>query len=381
MSGSEDEQELVETGSGRHGQYKQRYMDTRADHPRVKTQMEKDIDEILDGEHTTTTRGRGSQFVTFLQGLATLAFFAGSIAMFVLSGYEHDKGKGELPFGFYTDNGEFKSGRHVKVGFILASFMLVVAGFYFYDILKLYKKPFRILSNIFRSKSLTIPKASDVGQRRYDSGRQKRQYNRIMLTWPPLMYVMHMAVGNADGGSLIPLALLHVASVFALGLMESEALHVRDIDNKAASEVGTREHNQKFRAAGYIGHASLWSAIFSIAGFGLLWFDFQNNRDDPGSFVRTTFEPALYILTIGYFVYWFLAVSASNYGMTHAQDLYTWWLTWIPGELLGPLAKKIMDKGIVQEFFVLVLDLLFYSVITWIIYDDVVTVRITTPLP
>lgn len=326
-------------------------------------------------------RGRGSQILTVLQFLAFVTFAVGSITMGALSQEERDKGKGGLPTGFYTDSGEFESGRHVYPGFILAVFMGILALFYGYDLLKLYRKPFKIVSNILRTKKLEIPTSIDVGERRFDSGRQKRQYNRIMLTWPPLMAVMHMAVGNADNGSLIPLALLHVASVFALGMMESEALHVEDIDDKEANQVGTREHNEKFRAAGYIGHASLWSIIFSIAAFGLLWYDFDRNRDDPGSFVRTSFEAPLYILTIGYFVYWFLAVSASNHGMTHNQDLHTWVLTVIPGTFLGPLAKKIMDKGIVQEYFVLLLDFLFYSVISWIIYDDVVTVRITTPLP
>lgn len=326
-------------------------------------------------------RGRGSQIVTFLQFLAVLAFAAGSITMGILSGNEDDEGKGGLPTGDYTDIGEFKNGRHVYPGYILAGFMAVMTVFYAYDLFKLYDKPFRILSNVFRSKSLKIPRAIDVGERRFDSGRQKRQYLRIMLTWPPLMFVMHMSVGNADNGSLYPLTMLHLVSVFFLGLMESEALHVEDIDDGAASVVGERAHNEKFRAAGYIGLASLVSLGCSILAFWYLWFDFNENRDDPGTFVRTRFEPALYILTIGYFVYWLLAVSASNYGTTKNQDLITWWLTWIPGELLGPLAKKIMDKGIVQEFFVLVLDFFFYSVITWIIYDDVVTVRITTPLP
>lgn len=334
---------------------------------------------VREGKHKE--RGQGSQIVTFLQGLTFLAFAIGSITMGILSWKEHDKGKGELPFGVYTDAGEFKSARHVSPGYILAGFMGVVAAFYFIDLIKLYNKPFRILSNILRSKMLKIPRAVDAKERRFDSGRQKRQYIRIMLTWPPLMFVMHMAVGNADASSLIPLAFLHLASVLLLGLMESEALHVEDIDDGAANVVGEKAHNEKFRAAGYIGIASVASAICSIVGFFFLWFDFQNNRDDPGTFVRTSFESTLYILTIGFFMYWFLAMSASNHGMTHAQDLYVWWLTVIPGTFVGPLAKKVMDKGIMQEVFVLVLDLLFYSVITWIVYDDVVTVRITTPLP
>ena len=334
---------------------------------------------VREGKHKE--RGRGSQIVTFLQFLAMLTFAAGSIAMGALSREEHDEGKGELPFGFYTVAGNFRSGRHVSPGYILAGFMGVVAAFYLYDLLKLYDKPFRILSNILRSKSLKIPRAKDVGERRFDSGRQTRQYFRIMLTWPPLMFVMHMSVGNASANSLIPLAAAHLASVFALAAMESEALHVEDIDDGAANVVGERAHNEKFRAAGYIGIASVISAFFSIIGFGFLWFDFNENRGTPGTFVRTSFESAMYILTIGYFVYWFLAMSASNHGMTHAQGLYAWWLTVIPGTFVGPLAKKVMDKGIVQEVFVLILDLLFYSVVSWIIYDDVVTVRITTPLP
>lgn len=328
-------------------------------------------------------RGLGSQLLTLAQVVAFLVFATGSITMGVLTHKRAGEGKGELPLAIYTTSGQEKIvGRNVSPGTILAVAMGLVAFAYGFDILMLYREPFKFFSNLFRKKNLTMPKTSDANERRFDSNRQKRQYLRIMLTWPPLMFVMHMAVGEFAVDAIFPLALLHLASIFLLGVMESEALGVQDLlDGDAGIDaIGNRAHNIAFRAAGYIGAGSLISVIFSITAFTFLWVDYHYNKDDAGSFVRDSFAAPMYILTIGYFVYWFMAMSTSNQGMTKNQSTITWWFTVIPGNVFAPFTRMVMDQGIVQEAFVLMLDFLFFGVVSWIVYRDVVAERITLPI-
>ena len=323
---------------------------------------------------TKLGRGCGSKSLTVIQLLASAAFIAGGITMLIISRVEADDGRGELPVIWQTPTTIIRK-NNVSPGYILGAVMLFRGAMYLVDTLLAYPEIYVAAAKLCCAHAPTM---EGLEERRDKSTRRTRRYVWTALAWAPLMFVMHQSTGVFNEPLLLAVAFMFMASVLYL----LQALHITNSDrDEKLRRVESGKSVEEISAgrATQIGLASICSLAFAIFPFIVLWVDYTYNKADPYSFVTDRMGAPLYLFTIGYFIYWTLAVSAANHGITKKQ---TWFVRFplMLFDYLGLLTQHIMDGAFVEECVATIYDCVFYGIIAWLIFDDVVQERITIPL-
>lgn len=316
-------------------------------------------------------RGCGSKTLTVVQLLATAAFITGGIVILILSKIEADNGKGELPVIWQTPTTVIRK-NNVSPGYMLGTVMLFRGAAYLVDTLLAYPAIY------VAAARLCCATLDREDQRRDDSTRRTRRYVWTALTWAPLMFVMHQSTGVFNEPLLLAIAFMFMASVLFL----LQALYITNGDREEREKQFRSNKTVEKMSAGratQIGLASLCSLALAIFPFIVLWVDYTYNKADPYSFVTDRMGAPLYLFTIGYFTYWILATSAANHQITRLQ---TWWVRFplMFFDWLGNFTTSVMDGAFAEECLATVYDCVFYGVISWLIFDDVVQERVTIPL-
>lgn len=331
-------------------------------------------------------RGSGSSILSLVQLVALVSFLAGGITILALSKKRADEGFGEVPLHWYTTSlGERVHAFNMSPGYPLGAMMLFMFVMYTIDLLALYPNIYLWCVKKVNPKSSVDPIAlskDTSGERRYDANRTTRRYMRLAPSWGILMLVLHLAVGEFSMPKLLLSTFVSAACLHSLmnALNSSNTVHhFMEKNNKNANNLLIDHNVEMFAQATSIGVNTVWSALCLTLSFMSLLVDWKYNRDDPGTFVTSRTDAAVIMFVVVFGVYWLFAVSSANVGLVTLQSYMI-----APFSLVisvpGYLTQYVFNGGFIEEFVTTAVDMVFYGIISYLAYKDIIDSRATIPL-
>lgn len=329
------------------------------------------------------TRGWGSKILTLIEFLAGCAFLAGGIYMGIKSAdfADDDPPYGEIPM-IWIVSGKIIHFKSVSPGYFLSAGMIVAGLMVLIDVAMLYKGYCITLneeSEPLSGKKSGFRNALDklqIGERRSDRGRVMRIRIRIALTWWTLLLALSMVTGIYDLIQQVSGVLMCVTSLMLLFAAQSAAA-VLTMAKKANSSVGTPEDQEKFtrrveNASATIPILTSMSILVVMTPFVAMWVNFYHAKDTTGNPVTNDLMAPMIMFSVGYFLYWFLASAKAiaNVEISHVP-LFLKPICFLT-KMFSGCGKYIVDGGITEEFFIIIVDLANFGVASWIIYRDVI---------
>ena len=299
-----------------------------------------------------------------------------------------NEGKGELPIRLYVFFTKIH-GYNVCPGYVIGAALLLAGIMYLIDALLL-------ITSIYDDccgKGDAVILMTDTADydRRTDLNRRTRRHVRLFLTWPLLFFSLLLVTGE-----FYEQVYYAVIPLFATSLVL--ILLCQDLGSSAevtmASHIPSNTIEMANRASYVIstGTQINISAAFAfycaLAPFAILWQDYYYSISDATTPLTDTMASAVWMFTAGYLLYWFLATMAS---MSRCYAHQTWFsmllnpigsLFIIPMHFCGAdkLFTKIMDNGFVEEIVVFFIDIMYFSLVSWFSYDEVIQEVVTLPV-
>lgn len=330
----------------------------------------------------------GSYFLIILQFFISLGCLVGGSVMLGLSKKSVNDGKGELPIRLYVFFNKIH-GYNVCPGYVIGAALLVAGIFYLIDALLLIPS---VYDRCCGKGDVVILTTTDAHyDKRFDLGRRTRRHVRLFLTWPLLYFALLLVTGEFYEQvyyALIPqfatsLALILLCQEWSSAAEVSLASNIPnntiDMANRASHIISTGTQ---------INVSAAFSFYNSVAPLLVLWQDYYYSISDSSTPLTDRMASAVWIFTGGYLLYWFLATLAS---ISRCYAHQTWFAT-----LLNPIGSvfiaimrpcgadklftKIMDNGFFEEIVVAFIDLLFFFIVSWFTYDEVVQEVVTLPV-
>ena len=339
------------------------------------------------GDDHPAMRSSGSAALSLLQLVALISFLAGGITILALSKDRADSGKGEVPMYWYvTSLGEHVHRFNMSPGYPLGAAMIFMFVMYTIDLLALYPSWYLWCVKKVNPKSTVNPVdlgKDTTGERRFDAARTTRRYLRMAPTWGILSLVLHLAVGEFQIPKLLLSTLVTSACLISLmSVMNASNTvhHFFSEKNKTANDLLNGANVEMYAQASTIGANTIWSGVFLFFSLLSLLVDWKYNRDDPNTFVTSRTDGAVMMFAVIISTYWFMAVSAANYGLVSLQSYIlqpTSFLFSIPGFF----TQHVFNAKFTEEAVTTVVDMAFYAVISYLAFKDIIDSRATIPLP
>ena len=332
-------------------------------------------------------RSSGSAALSLIQLVALISFLAGGITILALSKKRADDDMGEVPLYWYTTplSGERVHAFNMSPGYPLGAAMLFMFVMYTIDLLALYPNWYLWCAKKINPKSSINPvelSKDTAGERRYDANRTTRRYWRLAPTWAILMMVLHLATGEYSLPKLLMSTVVAIACLVNVmnALNSSNTVHhFMSKNNKTANNLLLDHNVEMFAQATSIGTNTIWSAVFMVFSFLSMLVDWKYNRDDPGTFITSRTDGAVMMFTVVFGVYWLGATTSANAGLASLQSYALQPIAYL-FSTIGMLTSFVFNGGFIEEFVTTVVDLVFFGVISYLAYTDIIDSRATVPL-